>query len=198
MYKPNIIRGDAQAFEDIIYGPPQQHLAQYIGASMKTLSGYITDKTRSFFNNAQSIYNQFTGEQARQRIYRNILNNNIYISGDTLSLITEDNYSNLSNVNKRYLMVDPELFKMKLKNTIGAFGDVYEDRDSYLTDVHWKRDYLEVERGLVQFKDDKAIYTTTADNNSNLTLSEQLIIKNNWAVAKRLMADDIDITENII
>lgn len=198
MYKPNIIRGDSQAFEDIIYGPPQQHLAQYIGASMKTLSGYITDKTRSFFNNAQSIYNQFTGEQARQRIYRNILNNNIYISGDTLSLITEDNYSNLSNVNKRYLMVDPELFKMKLKNTIGAFGDVYEDRDSYLTDVHWKRDYLEVERGLIQFKDDKAIYTTTADNNSNLTLSEQLIIKNNWAVAKRLMADDIDITENII
>lgn len=51
---------------------------------------------------------------------------------------------------------------------------------------------------MIQFKDDKAVYTTTVDNDSNLTLSEQLIIKNNWAVAKRLMADDIDITENII
>lgn len=198
MYKPNIIRGDVQVFEDIIYGPPQQYLAQYIGASMKSLGSFITERTRTFFNNAQSIYNQFTGEQARQRIYRNVLNNNIYISGDTLSLITEDNYNNLSNVNKRYLMVDPELFKMKLKNTIGAFGDVYEDRDSYVTDPYWKRDYLEVERGMIQFKDDKAVYTTTVDNNSNLTLSEQLIIKNNWAVAKKLMADDIDITENII
>ena len=198
MYKPNIISGDAQAFEDIIYGPPNQQLARYIGASMKSLGSYITDRTRSFFNNANSIYQQFTGETARQRIYRNILNNNIYISGDTLSLITEDTYNNLSNVNKRYLMVDPELFKMKLKNTIGAFGGVYEDRDSYVVDVHWKRDYLEVERGMIQFKDDKAVYTTTVDNDSNLTLSEQLIIKNNWAVAKRLMADDIDITENII
>lgn len=198
MYKPNIISGDAQAFEDIIYGPPNQQLASYIGASMKSLGSYITDRTRSFFNNANSIYQQFTGEAARQRIYRNILNNNIYISGDTLSLITEDTYNNLSNVNKRYLMVDPELFKMKLKNTIGAFGGVYEDRDSYVVDVHWKRDYLEVERGMIQFKDDKAVYTTTVDNDSNLTLSEQLIIKNNWAVAKRLMADDIDITENII
>lgn len=198
MYKPNIISGDAQAFEDIIYGPPNQQLASYIGASMKSLGSYITDRTRSFFNSANSIYQQFTGETARQRIYRNILNNNIYISGDTLSLITEDTYNNLSNVNKRYLMVDPELFKMKLKNTIGAFGGVYEDRDSYVVDVHWKRDYLEVERGMIQFKDDKAVYTTTVDNDSNLTLSEQLIIKNNWAVAKRLMADDIDITENII
>ena len=198
MYKPNIIMGDAQAFEDIVYGPPTNNLANYIGASMRALGSYITDRSRDFFSNANRVYQQFTGEQARHRIYKNILNNSIYLSGDTLSLMTEDNYNNLSNINKRYLMVDPEIYRMKEKDSIGAFDGVYEDRDSYVTDVYWKRDYLEVNSGLVYIEDDKAKYSSTLVNDHNLCFSEQLIIKNNWAVAKKLMADDIDVTENIL
>ena len=189
MYKPNIIMGDAQAFEDIVYGHPTNNLANYIGASMRALGSYITDRSRDFFSNANRVYQQFTGEQARPRIY---------ISDDTLSLMTEDNYNNLSNINKRYLMVDPEIYRMKEKGSIGAFDNVYEDRDSYVTDVYWKRDYLEVNSGLVYIEDDKAKYSSTLVNDHNLSFSEQLIIKNNWAVAKKLMADDIDVTENIL
>ena len=67
--------GDAQAFEDIVYGPPTNNLANYIGASMRALGSYITDRSRDFFSNANRVYQQFTGEQARHRIYKNILNN---------------------------------------------------------------------------------------------------------------------------
>jgi hypothetical protein len=87
---------------------------------------------------------------------------------------------------------------MKEKDSIGAFDGVYEDRDSYVTDVYWKRDYLEVNSGLVYIEDNKAKYSNTLVNDHNLSFSEQLIIKNNWAVAKKLMADDIDVTENIL
>ena len=48
--------GDAQAFEDIVYGPPTNNLANYIGASMRALGSYITDRSRDFFSNANRVY----------------------------------------------------------------------------------------------------------------------------------------------
>lgn len=197
-YKPTIINGGAQMFEDILYGPPNLQLSRYIGDSMKSMSGYITDATRDFFSKAKGVYEQFTGETARQRIYNNILSNNVHFADDMLSLVTENNYTNVSNMNRRFLMVCPEIFNNKQKEIMSGFSGAYDDRDPYVLDPYFKRDYMEVERGIVKFSDGEMKYTTTLENDSNLTFAEQIIIKKNWQVALKMLAEDIDITESMI
>lgn len=197
-YKPNIISGGSQMFEDILYGPPDLQLSRYINDSMKAMSGYITDKTSTFFSKARSVYEQFTGEAARQRIYNNILSNNVHFTENMLSLVTEDNYTNISNMNRRFLMVCPEIFTNKQKEIMSGFSGAYEDRDPYVTDVYFKRDYMEAVRGIINFDDGEMKYITTLENDSNLTFAEQIIIKKNWQVGLKMLAEDIDVTESMM
>lgn len=199
MYRPNIIMSDNQGFEDILYGAPSREISKYLSTKMSEAAGYITAKSKNFFNKTKQLFNEFSSEAARKRITDRMLLNNASLSTDILSVITSDDYSNICNVNRRYLMANPELYELKRKGRINGFDGAYEDIDKHVTNAYFKRDYLRARDGLVKInkKEDSLEYTTMiADGLDRLTLSEQSTINRNWKTALRLLKNDIDITSN--
>lgn len=199
-YRPNIIMSDSQTFEDIIYGAPSRELSRYLSEKMSTVSNYITEKTQSFFNRSRELYNEMSSEKARKRISDRMLINNASLSNNNISLMTREDYSNnLGNYNRRYLMVNPELYSLKKKNRINGFSGAYEDIDKHNDNVYFKRDYLSASRGLlrkVENNDESLQFITTVkDEFKDLSFSEQVMIKRNWQLSNKLLIDDIDITE---
>lgn len=199
-YRPNIIKSDNQAFEDIIYGAPSRELSKYLSEKMSVVSNFITEKTRSFFNRSKELYNEMSSERARKRISDRIMVNNVSLSSNSISLITRENYSaHLGNYNRRYLMANPELYNLNKKKRISGFNGAYENVDKHVEDPYWKRDYLRASSGLLRKVDNNndsiQFITTVRDEFNDLAFSEQVMIKRNWSAANRLLVDDIDITE---
>lgn len=199
MYKPNIIMSDNQGFEDILYGAPSREISKYLSTKMSEVAGFITEKSKRFFNRSKEMFNEFSSEAARKRITDRMLINNSSLSNDVLSIIRVDDINNLCNVNRRYLMANPELYELKRKGRISGFDGAYEDVDKYNTNAYFKRDYIRARDGLVRISKDKDsleyIYTIS-EGIDRLTLSEQNIISRNWKTATSLLKDDIDITSN--
>ena len=68
MYRPNIIMSDNQGFEDILYGAPSREISKYLSTKMSEAAGYITAKSKNFFNKTKQLFNEFSSEAARKRI----------------------------------------------------------------------------------------------------------------------------------
>ena len=199
MYRPNIITSDNQEFEDIIFGAPSREISKYLQSKMSDAARFITDKSKSFFRKSQQMFEEFSSESARKRITDRMLINNSTLNVNMLSVITVDDINNVCNINRRYLMANPELSQLKKKGRISGFDGAYEDMDKYNTNPYFKRDFLRAKDGLVRIVKDKEhleYITTIADGIDRLTLSEQNVINRNWKTALRLLKEDIDITTN--
>lgn len=199
MYRPNIITSDNQEFEDIIFGAPSREISKYLQSKMSDAARFITDKSKSFFRKSQQMFEEFSSESARKRITDRMLINNSTLNVNMLSVITVDDINNVCNINRRYLMANPELYQLKKKGRISGFDGAYEDMDKYNTNPYFKRDFLRAKDGLVRIVKDKEhleYITTIADGIDRLTLSEQNVINRNWKTALRLLKEDIDITTN--
>lgn len=199
MYRPNIITSDNQDFEDIIFGAPSREISKYLQSKMSDAARFITDKSKSFFRKSQQMFEEFSSESARKRITDRMLINNSTLNVNMLSVITVDDINNVCNINRRYLMANPELYQLKKKGRISGFDGAYEDMDKYNTNPYFKRDFLRAKDGLVRIVKDKEhleYITTIADGIDRLTLSEQNVINRNWKTALRLLKEDIDITTN--
>lgn len=194
-YKPNVIMADDQTFEDVIYGAPSKELSRYLSEKITQASNFITDKTRTFYKRSLEIYNQMSGDKARKRIADRMLINNASLSNEIISRIDKD-ASNIGNLNRRYLMANPELYNLKRKGRINGFESAYEDIDRHVQNPYWKRDYLSASDGLVKIESatNKLQYTTIVKDDNELAFSQQVIINRNWELANRLLVDDIDIT----
>ncbi len=199
MYRPNIITSDNQEFEDIIFGAPSREISKYLQSKMSDAARFITDKSKSFFRKSQQMFEEFSSESARKRITDRMLINNSTLNVNMLSVITVDDINNVCNINRRYLMANPELYQLKKKGRISGFDGAYEDMDKYNTNPYFKRDFLRAKDGLVRIVKDKEhleYITTIADGIDRLTLSEQNVINRNWKTALKLLKEDIDITTN--
>lgn len=199
MYRPNIITSDNQEFEDIIFGAPSREISKYLQSKMSDAARFITDKSKSFFRKSQQMFEEFSSESARKRITDRMLINNSTLNVNMLSVITVDDINNVCNINRRYLMANPELYQLKKKGRISGFDGAYEDMDKYNTNPYFKRDFLRAKDGLVRIVKDKEhleYITTISDGIDRLTLSEQNVINRNWKTALRLLKEDIDITTN--
>ena len=198
MYRPNIITSDNQEFEDIIFGAPSREISKYLQSKMSDAARFITDKSKSFFRKSQQMFEEFSSESARKRITDRMLINST-LNVNMLSVITVDDINNVCNINRRYLMANPELYQLKKKGRISGFDGAYEDMDKYNTNPYFKRDFLRAKDGLVRIVKDKEhleYITTIADGIDRLTLSEQNVINRNWKTALKLLKEDIDITTN--
>jgi len=198
--QPLIIKESSQGFEDIIYGAPSRALSNYMADKLSHISGFLNEKTKGFIDRSRELYNQFSSDAARKRISDKILNNNISLSRDSITLLTESNYKNINNVNRRYLMVNPDIYTNHKKGRLSGYSGVYEDVDRYETDVYWKRDYLRVMNGMVttNSNEERTKYITMCGEDDNLMFSEQLVILKNWEFANKMLTEDIDITEDSI
>lgn len=196
--RPLIIRESNQGFEDIIYGAPSRALSSYMAEKLSHISGFLNEKTKNFISRSTELYNQFSSDSARRRISDKILNNNISLSRDSITSLTESNYRNINNINRRYLMVNPEIYTNYKKGRVSGYSGAYEDRDRYEEDVYWKRDYLRVMSGVVTSNEneERTKYITICGEEEPLVFSEQLVIMKNWKFASRMLAEDIDITED--
>lgn len=192
----NIVYGDSDIFDAVVYGESHPSNLQYFQNQISSVSNTLTEIGQSFFANTQKMYDDINGSEAMRRVRAATRTVKSLFAPEIISsLIDIGQLQHAPLMMQRYIMAEPTVREMYQKQIIEGYGDTYYDANpGTIADTHY--DYQRVMHGVVKETDyalDVTFYMNEeVEGDRDLTLPEKQDIMISWDSVKYWMSVGID------
>lgn len=191
-----VLEGD-RVVDYMLYGPPSERAIDFfrrqrdmIVNSGVELSKWAIESTKKYFD---KFYSRRSVEEAKEFLR----DTGGYFREDILHRVTYNDYRpNL--ITQSYIMECPEVWDRRKKGMSNEFGNRYIDTEPNVKDVQWRTKYLKAIEGILEEDGEILKYTTSVistDEEPDLDIRDQVIIMNNWDLARYMMSVGEDPTD---
>lgn len=196
-----MIATGVDAFNALAFGAPHQGSINYFQQSYNNLisntKNFVGDTSQAFINKATQVYNYFNSPEAIARI-KNVLRHSdkAEVKEYIYPITSLEEARNASLTMQRWVMAEPYIRSEYIKQRLDGYSDTYEliDKDD-IKDTHY--DYQLATNGVMTFPtvnddddldDEDVLYSVYhidyRDGDSELSLSEQVDIRDTWELVK--------------
>lgn len=186
------IQGGADAFDALRGGIPSADTQTWLNSYYDRATEALSGSGRAFVEKAREMY-QVISESGASQLLRNLRSkvDNIWDSNRITPLRTLEALQTASSYNQRWLMANPVLRNLYLRQECEGYGDQYVNlHGDAIGDRHV--DYRRVMDGVVVAKPEVDFYYKTyvdvlAEGELKLKSPEKVDVLFNWAMAERFV-----------
>lgn len=201
-----VIQGGSDTFNALLYGAtPHVGTMSYLSGEMDKLqsfSGMLKDVGNAFVNRATDIYNRFNSSDA-MRLARAAVNKvaSIFQRDGIFELKTLGEIQNAPPTMQRYIMAEPTLRELFLKQRVDGYAETYLNvHGNNVGEYHY--DYRRVMNGVVEIvrNDPEIDWRATTyldellDGDRELEFTEQIAIRRAWKEVREFLNREEDPT----
>jgi hypothetical protein len=189
----NTISTDSAGFNNILYSHDNnvlEYLQQNISNAYERLQGYNS----SFLETAMTMYDRVNSSEAIMRAKSMIHNIGGHMDPMGIYPISEENIYDANYNMQRYIMIQPDMYKLNKQQRCSAFEDTYLDVDPDSTVLEEHLDYRSVMDGLLtEDEDGNGVYTEYLDmENTELHFMDKVAIMDTWDTVRNMVAQGLD------
>ena len=176
-------------------GVQDPSLTQYLADQYNTFKTMVGNTGSAIANSMQNVYDYYNNSSVIEGV-RNLIVGSA-MGDDTVHCIQNRNRGNTSMKMRSYLMSNPTIYGMYMREEIWGWGGDFQQPEDLETTRHWDDRYLEVVDGVLQFEEDDSGYMeyVSTENEHNLTLLEKSTIIDSWEYATEAALAGDDVTE---
>jgi hypothetical protein len=190
-----VVYGGTHEFDALIYGAERHPgTMQYIQNQIQNTSQTLTDASRSFYNRATELYDQFHGSQAMRQARAAIRRAGSVFQEDRIRPLYEiGEIQNAPQSMIRFIMAEPTVRQMYHEQRCEGYGDKYIDmHPGTIGENHY--DWRRVMDGVVVDVDEgdwKASFylDDLIDGDRHLLHEEKLDVLTTWDFVKAMMEE---------
>lgn len=189
----NGVSGD-RVLDYMLYGVPSEKSRKYFANQLHNLSS-ILPENNWIVNNFQNVYNSIYSNDAIEEAKNVLRKSSSQFREDILHEISFDHYTP-NYITQRYIMACPEIWNLHNKGLSNDFDMQYTDLEPDIKDIHWRSDYMDVMDGILNFEKDGSGYFEHfyREETSVLSLTDRMVILNNWEIARAILDSGEDPT----
>jgi len=199
--KVGVMDGGTEAFNNMVDSSYDPKVLNFIQNGYQKFANVLSTGYESFMDRSKSLYEEYNGADVIQRA-KSMLYNISGIGDNTIRYLDADNIYNPNDVMKRYIMAQPDIYKLNQTESCNAYSGIYVDVDPCALNYQQHVDYTRVMNGVTQYdtteesniREDLIYYEDNLDI-PELHFIEQTAILNTWDRARELMNDDLDPTD---
>ena len=192
-----VITGDGDLFNAVVYGQPNPSIYDFIGRHTEQVSQNMTHAAQAFMASAKDVYRRVTESEAMRRAKaatRRV--NSMWQRHGIYGLTSMAQMQNANPDMQRWMMAQPQVREMFHRQECDGFSDTYVDlHPGKVGEEHY--DYRRVMNGIVQLTEKTGWEATTyledlLPDDVELDLEDQVDILQTWEFLKQAMLDRED------
>lgn len=178
--------GGDYVFDALVYGEQHPGTMQYLQQQAYDWSSSVGNSASRFAQETREFYDRYFGQTA-QRMLRAAKRavGTVWQVNEIRPISTMEDFQSAPPIMQRYIMAEPTVRKMFIKQQIEGYDEKYQDpfpNDTWGPDQY---DYRRVTNGIVEFREDDSWYSNTymeelLPDDRELVHEEQLDILNTW------------------
>lgn len=183
------------AFKNVLYGTPTASTIDFFRSQTEKLVNSGVNFSQWVVDGARNIFNSFYSNDAIRQSQELLRKTGRHFREDVLHEVRVDDYHpNLMTA--QYIMACPEIWELRAKGLSGDFGNTYFDNEPEIQNIEWRKDYYNTINGILRFEGDGSGYVEHyhGEEVETLDLEDQVLILDNWKVAKRMLGMGLDPT----
>jgi len=190
-----VINGGEQAFNAMIYQPPDQSILNHINSSMARVGEIVGTAGTAFMDTTKSLYEKFNNSAVLNAAKLMVYSLGGHMSQDQIFPLNYDNMHTANNIMQHYIMSDLTINKMYNDNMCYGFQNTYYDLEQGVVGKD-REHYKAVMDGVLEIDEDGYCFTNTYSSSDAIELShfDKYAILDTWAEAKRMLVKGIDPT----
>lgn len=186
----NLIYGDGDAFDAVVYGEQNPANLSYFQNQIKSISNTLTSVGQNFFSNANALYEKFNGSEAMRLVKAaNRAVKSLFKPNKIYSIFELEEMQQTSSVMQRWIMANPVVREMYHKQSCDGFSDTYVDmHPGQIGENHY--DYRRVMDGVIcddQINDEwyvKFYIDELETGDKHLNHDDKVDILTTWSIAE--------------
>lgn len=176
------IEGGTLAFNELAYAPRDQNTIEYLKDQAMNLSQNLTDSGRLFMDTAREKWAHFFGDNALRAARAAVRTVQTMWDADVIKqLTTIAQMQHAPIVMQRYIMADPTIRTMFLRQQLDGYSDTYQNIHGNVIG-HEHYDYRRLNNGIVEERDDGGweawtFFEELLEGDHELRFDEQMDLK---------------------
>lgn len=196
--------GNLQSFDYLLYPNQHPNTNNYIVNQFNNISNALNDFGRQFIESSKEIYTKINDSNAA-RIAKAALRSvkGLFHQNTIMQLYNIDEIQNAQPIMQRYIMAEPTIRELYLKQRCDGYSDSYVNMMSIdIADSHY--DYQKIMDGVIQEYtnengeidwESKHYYYSLMEGDVELSFQDRIDILNTWDVLKQCIASGNDPTD---
>jgi len=192
----NVIPGGADAFNALIYRPPDERLLDYFHQNMQRAVDTFSGVADNFVNTVTNLYDRYNNSALINATKALIHGTGMHAGQDVIYPLDETHIPEANLMMQHYIMANPNVRELYDKNMCHGFQETYIDYEPDNTGKE-RYDYQRVMDGVLQFEEDGSGYVeyySNEDYYEPLDILDKSAILETWNAVNNLIYDDIDPT----
>lgn len=145
------INADREVMDQMLFGPPQPQLLQYIQQTNQYFGNLLSDTGRQFVQHAQQVFARTDTHEAMEMARAVMRMSNVYLNEDIIYTVsTIDELQEAPDSMVRWIMCHPTLRQMYHDGQVDGYGSRYEDLYPNSGYGWCHPDYQQVYRGWIE------------------------------------------------
>lgn len=193
-----IFDGGIQTFDAMVYGMPHPGTITYLASQVHQPTTALTTSGQAFFQDAQEMFDRYNGSDALRLIAAvNRGDQSSWLKNNIRYMHTVDDLQQAPVAMQRWIMAEPTVRKMYLRNQIDGFSDSYVNlQGDGIGPNHY--DWRRATDGLIEIDEtpydegeygwhSTTYYEDLLPDDRDLTLQEQVDIRDTWGAIRKLI-----------
>lgn len=192
----DVVGGGEYGANALLYKPLSQQTLSYLNDRLNSTLDRMKDIGGLFTQSVRSLYDKYNSREAIQRAKMVLHGAGVHLAQDIIYPVSYDQYHNINLLMQRYVISQPDVNDMYVRNLCYGFEDTFEDPEpgTYGEDRY---DYQRVMSGVLQFEENGDGYFkfySNDDTESELDNLDKISVLDSWDTALRLIAEGKDPT----
>ena len=189
----NVVKGGEQAFNALVYKPPEQGLLDYFQNNLNNATQMLGDAGQNFMNTAYNMYDKFNSSAVINAGKALLMNVGTHLNQQAIYYVDQNHMPNANLIMQSYIIANPVMNNLYQKNMAYGFQDTYFDPEPDNVGVE-RYDYQRVMDGVLTYdKEDNGIITRYFNSDEvELDSMEKITILDTWQQVEYMIANGID------